>query len=226
MLTWSLVLLAALADDKEVEEAIQKFKSAMNSPEVAVRAEAVAVLGRLQNERVMKALAACLTTDDRSVRMAAAKSLGNFREKKFQATLLLAEALTPNGREPDVQAEILGSMKSLREGASLGSAYRYIDDKNVKVAQAAIEVTGTVRSKYSVDPLIRLMKKLATAGDGYTSGNGSFDVPPDEALRERARKLQSAAAKALQSITGETFSTPAEWDGWWKRNSATFQVKE
>jgi len=226
MQTMALILVLALLDDKEAEEAIQKFKSTMKSPDVAIRVAAVTELGRIPHERVLKALASCLITDDRLVRVAAAKSLGAFQEKKSQATALLADALAQNAKEPDVQAEILSAMKSLHEVGALGIAYRYIDDKNFKVAEAAIGITAGVHSKASIDPLIRLMKKLTTAGDGVTSGDGTFDVPPDEALRERARKLQLAAAKALQAITGEKFSTASEWDAWWKRDAARFKIKE
>jgi len=160
------------------------------------------------------------------VRIAAAKALGAFQDRKAQAASLLAEALAPNAREPDVQIEIFSALKRLREESGLRAGQRHLEDKNLKVAEAAVELMGAVRSKSSVDPLIRLMKRLATAGDGVSLGDGSIDVPPDEALREAARKLQTAASQALQSITGERFSSVGEWDGWWRRNAATFKVKE
>jgi HEAT repeat protein len=220
------LLLAIFADDKEVEDAVQKFKSAMKSPDVSARVNAVTELGRIQHERTMKVLSSCLLTDDKLVRVAAAKALASFQEKKAPATALLVDALGPNAKEPDVQAEILSALKELREEAALSAAYQYLESKSFKVAEAAIALTGAIRSKRSIDLLIRLMKKLATAGDGVTSGDGSFDVPADEAVRERARKLQSDASKALQSITGEKFSSVSEWDAWWKRNAALFRVKD
>jgi len=219
------MLSAVLFDDNEIEEAIQKFKAAMKSPEVAVRAGAIADLGRLRHEKIMKVLGACLTTDDKAVRSAAARALGQFQEKKPQISAILTEALTVNAREPEVVMSILTALKDLREVASLATAYRYIDDKNGKVAEAAIAVTEVVRSRNSIDPLLRLLKKLQTSGDGVTSGDGNFDVPPDEQLRERARKLQTALTKALQSITGENLSSVEDWELWWKRNAATFKVK-
>lgn len=226
MLWMAMVLFLMPADEKETEDAIQRFKAAMKSPELATRVVAVGDVGKLQNVRVLRVLASCLVTDDKAVRIAAAKSVGGFQEKKPQAVAVLADGLEANAKEPDVQAEILSAMKVLREEAALAPAYRHLDDKNEKVAEAAIGVTGVVRSRNSVDPLIKLMKKLLTAGEGVSSGDGSFDVPPDEALRERARKLEAAAAKALGSITGEKWSTAQEWAGWWKSNSGTFKVKE
>jgi len=222
----AIVFLLSLPEDKETEEAIQKFKAAMKSPELSARVGAVNELGRLENVRVMKALAACLPADDKQVRIAAAKVLGGYREKKPQAVALLAEGLEANAKEPDVQAEILSAMKSLHEEAALASAYRHLDEKSEKVAEAAIGVTGAVHSRNSIDPLIKLMKKLLTSGEGISSGDGSFDVPADEALREPARKLEAAAAKALQAITGEKWSSAQEWAAWWKANSGTFKVKE
>jgi HEAT repeat protein len=222
----AMILLMSLSDDKEVEEAIQKFKSTMKSPELAARVGAVTEVGRLQNIRVMKVLASCLTTDDKLVRIAAAKSLGGYQEKKPLATALLTEGLDPNAKEPDVLIEIISAMKTLHEESSLSAAYRHLDDKNTKVAEAAIGLTGVVRSKNSIDLLVRLMKKLLSSGEGYSSGDGSLDVPADEALRERARRLESAASKALQSITGEKWSNAQEWGAWWKSNASTFKVKD
>jgi HEAT repeat protein len=225
MIALAMTLFLALSDDKEAEEAVQKFKSAIRSSDPAVRVAAVTELGQLQHDRVLKVLASCLITDERVVRIAAAKSLGAFQDRKGHATAALSDALPGNLKEPDVQVEILSAMKALHEPAALGAAYRYLDDKNAKVAEAAIGVMEAVHSRNSIDPLIKLMKKLVSAGDGFTSGDGSLDVPPDEALRERARKLQGAASKALQSITGEKLSTAGEWDVWWKRNAATFKLR-
>jgi HEAT repeat protein len=226
MIALAMTVVLALSDDKEAEEAIQKFKTEMKSPETAVRVSAVTELGHLQHERVMKVLASCLVTDVAFVRIAAAKGLGAFQERKPQATALLAEAMAANSKEPDVQVALLSALKALHEANALSVAYRYLDEKNVKVSEAAIGVTESIHSRASVDPLIHLMKKLATAGDGVSSGDGSFDVPADEALKARARTLQAAANKALQSITGEKWSTAGEWDAWWKRNAGTFKTRD
>jgi len=226
MIALTMALMLSLADDKEAEDAIQKFKLEMKSPETAVRVAAVSELCRLQHDRVMRVLASCLVTDVTFVRIAAAKGLGAFQEKKSQATALLADAMVANVKEPDVQVALLSAMKVLHEASALAVAYRYLDDKNAKVAEGAIGITETVHSKSSIDPLIHLMKKLVTSGDGYSSGDGSFDVPADEVLKARARTLQAAANKALQSITGEKRSTAGDWDTWWKHNAGAFKMRD
>jgi HEAT repeat protein len=223
--TLALLLTLVLSDDKEADDAIQAFKVSMKSPDVARRAAAVTELGTLQHEKISKVLAACLVTDDKAVRIAAAKALGVSRDKKALAAAILGNALEGNLKDPEVQAAILISLGHLHEDSGLTTALRHIDDKNITVAESAISVTEAIRSRTSIEPLIRLMKKLVGAGDGLSSGDGSFDVPPDEQLRERARRLQEAAEKALHSITGESHSTPREWDMWWKRNAGTFKIK-
>lgn len=214
------------AEDKEAEEALQKFKTEMKSPEVSTRVTAVTTLGRTQHEKTMKALAACLATDDRTVRIATAKALGGFQEKKPKAVAILAEALAPNAKEPDVETAIFAALRDLHDRSALGVAYRYLEDKNGKVAESAISVTEAIHSRDSIEPLIKLLKKLVGAGDGVTSGDGSFDVPADENLKARARLLETAATKALAAITRERFSGAKEWEAWWKKTGATFQVKE
>jgi HEAT repeat protein len=230
MWTAAFVLALLASDDKEAEDAIQKFKSVMKSPEVSIRAEAVRELGKTQHEKVLKVLGACLVTDDKNVRIAAAKSLGLFQERKHTVVAVLSEALGPNAKEVDVVAALLGALQELHEQTALSVAYRYLEDKNEKVAVAAIGITGAARSRTSIDPLIKLMKKVQNLGDGISSGgnggNGGYDVPPDERIKEWAKQLNAAATKALTSITGEKFGPFAEWDGWWKRNGATFKVKE
>ncbi len=220
-----LFFALAMLGDKEAEDAIHTFRLSVKSGDLAERVAAVEGLGRCRHEKVMKVLASCLTVDDKMVRVAAASSLGKFDIKKPQACLVLASALEPNAKEPDVQVAIFGALQNLGEAPALATACQYIDHKNGKVAESAIAITGTVRSRVSIDPLIRLMKKLASSGDGFSSGDGNFDVPPDEQLRERARRLQAAASKALQSITKENRSSVEEWETWWKQNAATFTIK-
>jgi HEAT repeat protein len=220
-----LFLALATVGDKEAEDAIHTFRTSVKSGDLADRVAAVEELGRCRHEKVMKVLASCLVVDDKFVRVAAATSLGKFDIKKPQACLILAGALESNSKEPEVQVAIFGALQNLGEAPALAAAGQYIDHKNEKVAESAIAITGKVRSKASIDPLIRLMKKLVSSGDGFSSGDGSFDVPTDEQLRERARRLQAAASKALQSITRERYSSVEEWDTWWKHNAATFTVK-
>jgi HEAT repeat protein len=217
-----LVLLGS--DDKEAEEAIRSFKSAMKAPEVGARVDAVRELGKIQHERVQNVLGACLRMDEKSVRISAAKALGACQEKKARAVVLLSEALPPNATEPDVQVAILTALKDLRERVALPIAYRYFSEKNERIAEAAISISEMIRSRDSIEPLIRLMKSLIGAGDGVSTGD--FDVPPDEHLQERARILQEAAQRALSAITGESFSGTREWEAWWKKNAGSFRIKE
>ena len=226
---WKVALFLALCsgDDKEIDDALQRFKTAMKSPDASLRADAVRDLGKNEHEKVLRALGACLETDEKAVRVAAAKALGAWKEKKPAVVAVLAQALVHHSKEPDVAAAILGALEALHDKEALPSAYRYLEDKNEKIAVAAIDVTGAIPSRASIDPLIRLMKKVQNLGDGvYSGGNGGYDVPADERVKEWARHLEEAAKKALSSITGEKHGTPSEWDAWWKRNAATFKVKE
>jgi len=225
LLTGLLLLLAA--DDKEIEDALQKFRTDMKSPDVSARVQAVTELGRLQHEKTLKVLGACAMGDERFVRIAAVKALGSFKDKRPKAVAVLTEALGPNAKEPEVQAAIFHALADLHDRSALGTAWRYLEDKNGKVAESAVAVTGTIPSRDSIDPLIKLLKRLTGSGDGVDGGGGgNYDVPADEALKERARLLDAAANKALTAITGERISGAREWDAWWKRNSATFRIKE
>jgi hypothetical protein len=225
---WTAAILFALAasDDKEAEDAISKFKLEVRSPEPSLRVEAVRELAKVQHDKVIRVLGNVLATGDRAVQVAAAKALGGFKDRKPKAVLVLAEAASLNPRDPELAIAILSALRDLRDKTALATAYRFLEDKDGKIAEAAIGITEVIKSRDSVEPLIKLMKRLIGAGDGVSSGDGSFDAPPDPRLQERARLLNLSAEKALKAITGESFSGPREWEGWWKRNGAAFKVKE
>src|SRR5579859_4232028 len=104
MIWAAAIALALLApDDKEAEDAIVKFKSAARSPEVSVRVAAVRELGQTEHEKVLKVLANILETEDKVVRIAAAKVLGAYQDKKPKAVIVLAASLGSNAKEPDVE---------------------------------------------------------------------------------------------------------------------------
>jgi HEAT repeat protein len=228
-----LTLLALVAllgpDEKEADDAIQKFKTSFKTSDVNARMQAVAQLGEVHHEKVMKVISPYLSTDEKGVRVVAAKALGKFDIKKSLAVSLLAAALPANTPEIEVEEAIFAAFKELNDPSALPTAYQYFETKQEKVAEASIRLTGEIKSRNSIDPLLKLVKKLQNAGEavgGGTTGNyGGQVVPADPELRARAQRLTGTAMKALEAITGEKFGNLHDWDAWWKRNAATFHVK-
>jgi HEAT repeat protein len=225
-----LALLALLGpDEKEADDALQKFKAAIKTSDVNARMQAVAQLGEVHHEKVMRALAQYLTTDEKGVRVVAVKAIGKFDIKKSLAVSLLAAALPANTMEVEVEEAIFTAFKELSDPSALPTAYQYFETKQEKVAEASIRLTGEIKSRNSIDPLLKLLKKLQNAGEAVGgSGTGTYGgqvVPADAELRARAQRLTAAAMKALELITGEKFGNLHDWDAWWKKNAAAFHVK-
>src|SRR6185503_10128835 len=96
-------LLSAWAgDDKEVEEAIHRFKKGMNNPSAPARATAVSELSSTKSEKTAAMLGNLLSADAEPVRKAAALGLGGFTDYKKIVTPMLLVGLAANAKEPKV----------------------------------------------------------------------------------------------------------------------------
>lgn len=51
-------------------------------------------------------------------------------------------------------------------------------------------------------------------------------VPGNESGRKRAQTLIPEVNKALQTMTGEKYTTWKEWKTWWGRSRPRFQIKK
>ena len=103
-MTACLLILAALADDKEAEEALARFKTSYASQSALARAAAVSELARTQHEKILPRLAGMLGNEAKEVKAAAALGLGGYSDYKKQALGILTASIGPNDKEPDVQA--------------------------------------------------------------------------------------------------------------------------
>lgn len=212
------VLLAALAagNEKEADEAIQRFRANYRNPAAPARAAAVTELARVQHEKVLKQLAMLLTSDAGIVRQAAAKGLGGFSEHKRMAGAVLRAAIGPNSKEADVVAAIFEALGTLDDPDAIPLLRDHFDDRNPKLAKAALAAVGTMRDAGSIEAIIERMKKCEKVM--------ASDANVDRENRDQAKEIMGVCIKALQAITKEKWTTSKEWEIWWGRNKATFKV--
>ncbi|HXG62902.1 MAG TPA: HEAT repeat domain-containing protein [Planctomycetota bacterium] len=218
MIAHVLLLAAALAagNEKEADEALHRFKANYRNPSAPARAAAVSELARVQHEKVLKQLAMLLTSDVSLVRQAAAKGLGGFSEHKRLAGALLRAAIGPNSKEPDVVAAIFEALGNLDDPEAIPLLRDHFDDRDPKIAKAALAAVGTMRDAASVEPIIERMKKCEKVM--------ASDAKVDKDNRDQAKEIVGVCIKALQAITKERWTTSKEWEIWWGRNKATFKV--
>jgi hypothetical protein len=240
MLTAALLLAMAsapdLQDDKAAEEALDAFKTAYKSTSEADRVAAVNELAKVHHSKTLARLAALLSADGPTVRLAAAKGISGFSELKKPAAASLAGAMGANSKETTVHAGLYDALGKLEEPASLPTLHRGFDEKETSVAKAAVQATGQVGSASSIDPLIALLTRLekiqkaggggvdfSTPGTGGTTGQ-NFTVRSDDAPAKRAQELIPAINKALNEITHESNGSSETWTAWWAKNKATFKA--
>ena len=232
-----LFLLAASSggqDDKAVDDAIDAFKIAIKSPSDADRVTAVNDLAKVHHAKTLARLAALLTTDGPTVRIAAAKGIAGFSELKKQAASALAGALGPNSKETTVHAALYEALGKLEETSALPVLHRGFEEKEAVVAKSAIQATGNVGSAASIDPLIAYLakqEKIQKSPGGsvdFTAptpgGGGNVTVRSgDENPGKRAAELIPAINKALNEITHESNGSADTWGAWWAKNKGSFK---
>ncbi|HLY11471.1 MAG TPA: hypothetical protein VKW04_19360 [Planctomycetota bacterium] len=233
-----LLFLTALVFglDAETEEALKAFAKDYGAPAAVVRAAAVSDLAKLRNPATRARLGALLVVDEESIRIAAAEGLGEFTEERDKAASLLINAVAPNAKLFRAESAILVALGKLGDESALPSIHQAFDSRDPKdtdftVAKAALKAAGMLRSRDSIDPLIDLAKrfeKLLKGGgakNGGKSGGAGLGIaggtPDPQTLRAKA--LNPAIFKALQSISKEKWVSLVEWEIWWEKHKATFK---
>jgi HEAT repeat protein len=234
MQTLMLTLAACLAplappDEKEVTDALAAFKKGMANPSGPARAAAVSELARVPHEKTAKTLAGMLSGDVPSVRRAAAIGLGGFADYKKLVVPILLSSITPNLKEPEVVEGIFQALGKLDDDSALSTIHRYFEDKNDKIASAALLAAGEIRHVSSVDPILDLMKKYDKIVEQAKKGGGGAygtNIPGggDDPKRKLAEAVLPNAIKAMQAIAKEKYASFKEWTIWWNRYKATFKT--
>lgn len=219
-------------DDKEVDEAMDKFKKGMANPSAPSRASAVTELAAVKSETTAKKLGQFLMIDAEPVRKAAAAGLAGFTDYKKIVTPMLLAGLNVNygQKEYKVVEAICQALGKLDDHIALSTLHRFFEDKDPVVACAAIAAAAEIRHISSIDLLIEVMKKYekiidnsksAPAGYGVNIPNGGTD--PKVVL---AKAVAPVLIKGMQTISGDKWTTAKEWEIWWSKRKATFKIED
>jgi len=219
----ALLLTLALQDDPSVA-ALEEFKTAYKSKDVSARAAAVSALAATQHDKVYAKLGQLLGTDEKDVRIAAAKGLGGCTaEKKAKPAAYLMGGAAANAKDPLVLAAVLEAIGKLKQDATLPEVEKHFRSKDVTVATAAVKAAESIKSTRSVPALIGTLKWLydgAQPAPDYGGGGGTPGVggggTSDQDAMARERAMTPIVNKALQTITGQSISGHKAWEDWLK----------
>ncbi len=246
MMTLCLALLLGVAvqDDKEADkaatEALDKFQKAFKGGDDERKA-AVVELAKVQHPKVITKLGSILAGNTPTpVRFEVVKALAGFADHKKPATAALANAVPANAKEPALLTQMFDAIARLQDPSAVPLMVRYYDDKELLIAQSAIQTTGKLDSAAAIEPLIAVLARnekaakppganvgVSTNGTNPNNQSGGVVVSGggsgNNAARDRAQTIAGVANGALQELTKQNLSTAEAWNVWWAKNKATFK---
>jgi HEAT repeat protein len=224
----AVFLLLQAADDKaKVDEAIKAFGKAFANPNASARATAVLELSKTPADKTLNRILPLVTSDVSDVRAAAAKGLVEFADWKKIVTPSLMAALKANEKDLKVQVEIYASLGKLQDPIALPTVHGNFKEPDVRIAKAAIACAGAMRQKESMDVLLELQHDVQKWLKNKQAGPYRDDKGQqgdDNAIKGRLEDIQKTIIKAYQDITKEKWATANEWEIWWGKKKATFEI--
>jgi len=237
---------ASSQDDAVLRDALRKFNDDFSRAGGGddERIIAVRALGQYRTDRVVRALSPSLTHGSVKVRMAVARELGGFHNVPSAPEALVGALKTyeSSGKKTDgIRILALRSLGQLKSKDAAPEVDRLIADRSQWVSKAAIDASGLIRSKTSIEPLVKALRRVeGPEGSGEIGVNPLQDeLPPvtvqalvKQSLLEKVRPpserdvLAEPIVGALKSITRTGCTGAKDWEGWWSKNKATFKVAE
>ena len=225
--------------DEEAKAKIADFKkelkTAKSDKDVA---RAIEGLGALQHPKVLVELKSYLTKSV-DIAIAAAEQIAKYKKDKDAAEALMAAS---GSRDKDVSVKSIRYAGDIEYKGIVPKLVNLFRHKEVDIAKEAVDSCAKIRSKDSIDPLLKLWTELdgikedksnsggtgglgGLGGGGITGTGGVGQSYQDEQLK-RKRDLTPAVESALRKITGEDFKDLRAANDWWRKNKGTFKDPE
>jgi HEAT repeat protein len=218
------------------------------------RVLAIRTLGKVVHPKTLAVLVPILTREPATYRIAAALVLANFGRLEETPDALVKAYRDPANQPQSMRAvriRILQSLGKLKSISAVGLVNAAILDRDAWIARAAASAAGQIRDISSIDPLIRRLQLLESwegvrhvpgddpvpdrvrenpdgkprdgKGAGDRRGEGGSDGADGKRRTER-NLLRPSVDAALESVTGERFSSHEEWARWWNEARKDFRV--
>jgi HEAT repeat protein len=241
----ALALPLHARDDAALKQALKRFNDDYYraGAKLDEKIAAVVELAKFRSPLAAKALASLLTRDALQVRLVAARELAKFQGVDgADGALLGALRSKANGGQKMTQVRImalrgLGELKTKDAAADVD---RLVEDKEIWVAKAAVDAAGKIRVRTSVAPLIAALRRIEGPSgmnalpsnplEAELSESNLQGILKEEVLQTKPKTerelLKDPIRAALKSITQQDFAAVKEWEAWWAKSKATFQVPD
>ena len=171
----AILALFAGQDDKEIDEAIQQFKSAWwkAGRDAGPKAAAVTPLTIHRHEKILELLLSKLKAEDSpQVKEALVGAVGKYTESE-KAAAALVDQLDENRKMPNVMQACfqgLGSLKPALTRPSVAKVNEFIKHKDMGLAVPAVQALACIRHKSSVPPLLDRLRRAQQDMREYIMG--------------------------------------------------------
>ncbi|KAF0247010.1 MAG: hypothetical protein FD180_127 [Planctomycetota bacterium] len=213
----ALIALPLAADPTAPTDAktrVASLQAALKGADDAAKKSAVENCGATPHASTASALAAVLSKESDTLRMAASESLGKMKGIP-EAVQVLHGGIGANLKKPAVLEAIFVALGALADRASISVcrdfAVQLVTSKEAAFSapvKAALTALGSIRHKDSVDALISARAKIA-ANAGLI-------------LADTMAAVEGAASAAQTKLTGGEATRGAEFAKWWKRHGSEF----
>jgi hypothetical protein len=237
-------LLAFFQDAKDIQPAIIKFNQDYykSGADLDDKISAVNYLARYRHEKVVRHLAPLLTEASIPVRIIVARAFSQFCGVELASKELLngLHAQANSGKkQAAVRIEILRSLGNLRYKPASVGIVRFVDEKDVWVAKAAIDASGKIKFPEAIPPLIKALHRIESKEGDAEITVDPLDilegVDPGSIFKRDAREpkrpsvrelLKDPIVDSLRKLTGQSYTAAKDWDTWWQKNRATFKIPD
>jgi HEAT repeat protein len=211
----------------QTDSTIKKLKTYLKSDRTQVRANAILVASKLEDNQFIEDFTIALTDKDELVRSRAAEGLFNLGDQGIK--VLLAHIKDENA---EVRKQVIIVLSKADDEVSVAPLIERLNDENFQVrAQAALEL-GMKKSLKAVDPLIQALddsearvKKNAAYALGEIKDPKAIQ-PLIDSLQDPYKEVIEESSKALIKITGKNFEKDFKaWDKWWQKTAPEKTLK-
>jgi len=238
MILLLIAITLAVEDDAAATEAITAFDAAFSkSKDPAL----IGTLAETQHEKVVSKLNNLMHHADKPVRLAAAQGLKAYSSNsnpalKKAATKALIDGMgmAVNTKDIEVREVIVAALGVLQDDLALTPLKTSLDDKNFRIASAAVTAVTAYKSKELIEPLISQLKDCEktqkAAGNPTLKGKKPTSAKkdpndPEELKLDRALNLILPLKSSLENLTGQNFPDGEAWDKWWTKARPNFVIK-
>jgi hypothetical protein len=243
----AILLVPPQAQDKQAEEAAAAAVAACEqafakSKDTGPRTEALNTMAETKHEKVLAKLLVYMSDPDKGVRSAAVSATLGFKEAAAELKRLANKNLIRsleagvNQKDIDFRVAVTAGLGEMGDESSVTTLKTLLDDKNLKVATAAVSACVAMKQKPLLEALIQQQreceKTMKASANGPAivkskkpvSARKDPNAPPDpeEVKAERAASLVTVIPPAVQQLVGVELKTGAEMEAWWSKNRASF----